>query len=626
MFEGHPAIINHDEITKIVSNFQNENYKRQIDLLNEKLSIKEKEYTSQINNLLSQLTTLKDIEIKLRTSLSERDGAVAEFNQLVKDYQAELLNLRKNICEKDQKISDMNIKFNSLKSDNNTISATLDTKEETIKNMELNLDKAINDKNKITSKCEELVNIADEYKKQLDNLNSKNLLLENENQKLNNINNNLMKENHKLLNENNVCSKDVNECKKNLNEFENVTKEYNEQIARLQNEINNLNNQQIDNNTKLQALRDENDRLNNSLNDIKNNKNIIENELGNNIKLNKKNNEIIAQYEIDMQTIVKFCNENIKEINSFLDNYLDINESNKKISIENNENDNLDSSNYEKNNNNINFEKIKKKLNALENMKKNNISLIKKYKNDANDANNKLSCVMYDKNKYLEILNIIYNNIISEINAHGYFKINDILNSFNKQDEDKCIYILNIINMLINNLLQFLFSVNDEKNYLNNNVINLQKINEKISIENNQLKSKINENNNLKQSYEKIIQINKILEKKAKNLETELELKQMQINSLEEIVKRRGSNNNSMSMIDNNKNNEMTELVKKLEDDREKLIKDNMKLIQYNKKLKEQINSLKKVINDVNINKNFKNNSGNNKEIAVIIGDDEQNQ
>ena len=140
-------------------------------------------------------------------------------------------------------------------------------------------------------------------------------------------------------------------------------------------------------------------------------------------------------------------------------------------------------------------------------------------------------------------------------------------------------------------------------------------------------KEKINQMlNNLTEESQKIIQINKILEKKAKNLETELELKQMQINSLEEIVKRRGSNNNSMSMIDNNKNNEMTELVKKLEDDREKLIKDNMKLIQYNKKLKEQINSLKKVINDVNINKNFKNNSGNNKEIAVIIGDDEQNQ
>ena len=202
MFEDDPSI-NNDELNKIASNFQTENYKRQIELLSEKLSMKESEYTSQINNLISQLNFLKDTEIKLRTSLSERDKAITEFNKLIKEYQAELINLKKILCEKDQKLSEMSLKFNSIKSNCNTISAALNSREETNKNIEHNLTKAINDKNKIGNKLEELVSIANEYKKQLDIMNSKCLSLERENNNLKNDNNNLSNENKKFFNHNN---------------------------------------------------------------------------------------------------------------------------------------------------------------------------------------------------------------------------------------------------------------------------------------------------------------------------------------------------------------------------------------------------------------------------------------
>ena len=87
-----------------------------------------------------------------------------------------------------------------------------------------------------------------------------------------------------------------------------------------------------------------------------------------------------------------------------------------------------------------------------------------------------------------------------------------------------------------------------------------------------------------------MIQLNKILEKKIKNLETNIELKQMEIKSLEEIIERRKSNNNKEDNI------------KKLERDKEKLLMDNIKLVQQNKILQQMINEdkLSDSLNNIN--------------------------
>ena len=136
----------------------------------------------------------------------------------------------------------------------------------------------------------------------------------------------------------------------------------------------------------------------------------------------------------------------------------------------------------------------------------------------------------------------------------------------------------------------------------------------------------------------------KFLKKKIKNYETEFELEQMQINSLEEMVKRRSNlaSNLTNNITENNSEdykpgfynnnsynstsmNDANKTIQKLSQDREKLIQDNMKLIQYNKKLKEQINSLNQIINDLSENNNNNHNENNNENIDEIINEEQEN-
>ena len=47
----------------LVSNFQNQNYKRQIDLLEQKLNMNEREYQNKIEKLQTEVQTLSNLEI-----------------------------------------------------------------------------------------------------------------------------------------------------------------------------------------------------------------------------------------------------------------------------------------------------------------------------------------------------------------------------------------------------------------------------------------------------------------------------------------------------------------------------------------------------------------------------------
>ena len=80
----------------------------------------------------------------------------------------------------------------------------------------------------------------------------------------------------------------------------------------------------------------------------------------------------------------------------------------------------------------------------------------------------------------------------------------------------------------------------------------------------------------------------KLLEKKYKNLVTEMELKQIQIKSLEEIVSRR----NTGGVQNNINSNENLGKIKQLELDKENLIKDNLILINENNSLKQKLNNM----------------------------------
>jgi hypothetical protein len=360
----------------------------------------------------------------------------------------------------------------------------------------------------------------------------------------------------------------------------------------------------------------------------------MENELTMAIQYQKKTND---KHENDIQDIVSYCNDNINNILKWIDNSfsegLNPNNDNTNLNLSNNQlllNPSFTSGQY-----NINFDQLKQKLNNIqENMNKDK-SMLRKLKEEKNDKYNEL---MIEKGQYLDILKKIYNTMTSEIHSHNYFICDYHINTFTNTKNDDLLKLLNLVEAVINEVLRYLASVSEEKNLILNELENykhsindLQVINDNLIHENNDYKVKIFNNDNskikddmiiLQENYDKCMQMNQILEKKIKNYETEFELKQMQINSLEEMVKRRNNNNNNNNVNNNTENNNSEEYqpgyynnsynstsinnqnktIQRLEQDREKLIKDNMKLIQYNKKLKEQINNLNQIINSLSWN------------------------
>ena len=627
-------ISTNDDISKIVNNFQTQSLKREIEILDEKLRILDQESQKKISNLTNQLAQEKETEIKLRNQLSTKDKAISELNEIIKEYQTELISQKKNMSLKEEKLQEMIVQFNSIKSNCNTISAALNSKEENQKKNELELRKAINDKIKIESKIKELIGVVNEYMKQLDELNEKYSNMERENNNLKLINSNLVNENKKLFNENNDYSKELKNIKETIDKCEEMSNKYAEQNNDIKIENENLNKQLIENKQRIDSLLDENNKLNLIINEFKIKKSKMENDLAMTIEYQKKSND---KHQNDIQEIISYCNEKINKIIKWIDNFFgQANYPNNDDSSQMTLNSSFSDSQY-----NINFDALRKKLIKVQENVNNDKSLINKYQEEANE---KYNSFMIERGKYLDILKKIYNTITSEVHTHNYFICDYHVNSFNNPKNDEFLKLLNLVEAVINQVLKYLASQSEEKNLIMNdiekykhNISDLQVINDNLTNENNDYKikiynndySKLQENMNiLQENYDKCMQMNQILEKKIKNYETEFELKQMQINSLEEMVKRRNVNNNVNINSENNNNsdeyqpgyynnnnsynstsfNNQNKTIQRLEQDREKLIKDNMNLIQYNKKLKEQINNLNQIINSLTMNNNNNNN------------------
>ena len=627
-----------DDISKLVSNFQAQSLKREIELLDEKLHILDKESQTKISNLSAQLALEKETEIKLRNQLSTKDKAISELNEVIKNYLSELINLKKCLSQKDEKLQEIMTQFNSIKSNCNTISAALNSKDENQKKNEIELKKAINDKIKIESKIKELIALINEYMKQLDELNEKCGNLEREKSNLKLEISNLTQENKKLYNENVDYSNELKNIKETVDKCEELANKYGENNTELKNENDNLNNQLLENKQRIDSLLDENNKLNQLMNDYKAKKTKLENDLTMSLQYQKQASN---KHGNEIQDIISYCNENIELISNWIDSTFSNNNTNE-TNLNNNQltlNSAFILGQY-----NINFEPIKNKLlNAQEKIKK-DMNIMKKNQQDKTNLN------LNEKNNYLNSLKNIYNNIVLDIQNHNYFKCDYNLNN-NSNESDEIIQYMNLINTVVTQVLKYLGSINDEKNMMleemdkyKNELNNLQMLNGTLTQENNGFLTIKQDMNNLKENYDKCFQMNQILEKKIKNYETEFELKQMQINSLEEMVKRRSNLNTNISnnITENNSDdyrigfynntsnlttlNEANKTIQKLSQDREKLIQDNMKLIQYNKKLKEQINNLNQIINNLSENNNIENNEENNNEenIDDIIEEEEK--
>ena len=600
-------ISNDDHLSKIVTNFQTQNFKREIDLLDEKLRMLNEESQNKISNLTSQLTLEKEAEIKLRNQIYTKDKAISELNQIIKEYQTELINQKKSLSLKEEKLQELMVQFNSIKSNCNTITAALNSKEENEKKNELELRRAINDKMKIESKIKELIGVVNEYMKQLDEMNEKYSNLERENNNLKIANSNLIDENKKLFRDNNDYSIELKNIKETINKCEEMSNTYVEQNKRLTSENENLNKQLIEEKQRIDSLLSENSKLNLALNDFKINKSKMENNLAMTMQYQ---NQFKDKHETDLQNIISYCNDNINKINNWLDNSFIINPNESQNNMNNNQS--LLNSTFTPGLFNINFDILIKKLNNVKNKTNNEMMLMHQCLNETNE---KYNLFINEKSKYMDMLNKIYNTITSEINKNNYFTYDNNINTFNNANNDEFMKLLNSIDAVINQILRYLSSIYDEKNIMSkeidnckNTISDFQNINDNLVQENNDYKVKLyngNSTNNFQNNNNKYEQMNHILEKKIKNYETEIELKQMQINSLEEIIRRRENNanhNTEGNFVDENYNNNQNLTIKRLEQDREKLIKDNMKLIQYNKKLKEQINNLNQIINSLSWN------------------------
>lgn len=600
-------ISNDDHLSKIVTNFQTQNLKREIELLDEKLRMLNEESQNKISNLTSQLTLEKEAEIKLRNQIYTKDKAISELNQIIKEYQTELINQKKSLSLKEEKLQELMVQFNSIKSNCNTITAALNSKEENEKKNELELRRAINDKMKIESKIKELIGVVNEYMKQLDEMNEKYSNVERENNNLKLANSNLIDENKKLFRDNNDYSIELKNIKETINKCEEMSNTYVEQNKRLTSENENLNKQLIEEKQRIDSLLSENSKLNLALNDFKINKSKMENNLAMTMQYQ---NQFKDKHETDLQNIISYCNDNINKINNWLDNSFIINPNESQNNMNNNQS--LLNSTFTPGLFNINFDILIKKLNNVKNKTNNEMMLMHQCLNETNE---KYNLFINEKSKYMDMLNKIYNTITSEINKNNYFKYDNNINTFNNANNDEFMKLLNSIDAVINQILRYLSSIYDEKNIMSkeidnckNTISDFQNINDNLVQENNDYKVKLyngNSTNNFQNNNNKYEQMNHILEKKIKNYETEIELKQMQINSLEEIIRRRENNanhNTEGNFVDENYNNNQNLTIKRLEQDREKLIKDNMKLIQYNKKLKEQINNLNQIINSLSWN------------------------
>ena len=409
-----------------MANYEKEKLNNKIYLIQKKFEIKEAEYITKINLLNNQLQLMKQTQLIIKNKLEIKDKAILEFNNIIKDYQIELLKYKQELDIKNNKYIKYKEKLKSIKLKNSSSSdLCLSSYDKNIYDIKMKeLIESINDKNEKMKEMQDKINEFDIIKNEL-----------------------IIKNKH-LENKNKEYNKTNEELKNKLEEN--------------QKEINNLN----ENHKKIE------------LSFVEKN-NLLEEKIK---EINSKNENIINK-----------VNENIESICNWLEN--DFNKDNTNLKI-NEDNNKTILNNSKEEFNKINFEKLMK---SLENIKIKNIE------------EKKLLEIRIQK----EIDDIIKKEKYNELN-------NEIYKLYNKLKQE----------------IQEtkLFDLKEENNNKELIIVDLEKIiNEYI----NHMNKFIEENKNK----ENLSVRNKILEKKIKNLETNNELKQMEINSLQEIIERRANIN-----------------------------------------------------------------------------------
>ena len=199
--------------------------------------------------------------------------------------------------------------------------------------------------------------------------------------------------------------------------------------------------------------------------------------------------------------------------------------------------------------------------------------------NDINKENEIIKNEIDFSNKDRDSINKTNQSLLNEKNS-----LTNLLNSLNKKNE--------ILTKDNKELCQNVLSLQKKNEELQNKILQIQKSFEKDA--NDKINSIINEFSNKSIDTEENLKFaNKLLEKRLINLQTQMDLKDIQIKSQEEIINRRNKMlNDSLTLNQNSISRTDDSLIRELEIDKEKLISDNVILINDNKMLRQQIESL----------------------------------
>ena len=535
------------------------------------------------NELERKDLIIKNLQKQLLELKNDKTGSQGDFT-LVKDLKSESARKDKEIQNLRDQILDLNTELKESKTKLNTY----ELKENFDKNESSNLleishmkiDQMSKDKEMLEDKIKQLIDIIKQYSNEL---NDSSLKIKSLNDEIFS----LQSKNRKLIDERENARKNMADFQKNYNKYNQLIKE-------------NENNKNIINNLNKELLEYKND---------------YNKEINNNKILNEKIINLVSkcsEYEMIQKTYQEANNDlllakkQIAEINlrnqeneNYINNlFADINENislfinyiNKYFTIDkkgkNEENDKI--SNFFVKIDDIKFDELfeclenkRKEILEFSNIMANGLKSSDKANKDLINDNLKLKETINNyllENKMLNSENLKLNSIINNINT-------DIIN--NKKNTE-------LLKQKLNNMNNEKNEINNKfKNELNQNKNIFQKLKEdntNLIVMNNNLeeelkmtKNKIskNEENNAN------LKLNcQILEKKIKGLQTELDLKNIQIQNQEEIINRRDDNNNS-NILEND-----SIIIKRLKTDRDNLINDNILLINQNNMLKKQLSEL----------------------------------
>ena len=540
-----------------------------------------------IKNLQNQLVNIKS----QGQSLSSNNHIISELKSecLRKDKEIQILNekifeLSTELKEANAKLDCYELKENFNKNESGNL----------LEISEIKIDKISKEKKLLEEKINQLIDIIRQYSNELNDSSIK----------IKNLNDDiffLQNENRKLIDEKNMNKKSMNDFNNNINKYNQILTENNNNKSIIENLNKELYEYKMDYNNEINKNKSLNEKmitLVNKCNEYEKIQKTFKDASNDLLMAKKQITEINMRNQENEQllnSLYNDINDNISVIIKYINKNFSINKTNN-----NNEISDLDYNNMLKKIDEVNFEPL---LDTLE-LKKKEIYDFSNVISNGLEASDRENKILIDENEKLkeEINTCIFEN--KKLNSEN-IKLNNIINNINTD----------MINSKKNTeiLRQKLNDINEEKDELNNRFINeinqnkdifekLKEDNTNLILMNNNLQDELQimkdkdfeneqENNNLKLNCQ-------ILEKKIKGMQTELDLKNIQIQNQEEIISRRNDNNNS-NILEND-----SAIIKKLKTDRDNLINDNVLLINQNNLLRQQLNEFsnnqENQINDIN--------------------------